>query len=230
MIEVTNLNDRGPGTLRTAIEAEGPRIVVFRVGGTIELDSMLEVSNPFITIAGQTAPGGGITLKNRSSTRSPLRIVTNDVIVRYIRSRPGPNGGTSCDGIQILSGASNVIVDHVSVSWAVDENINTWSETSNITIQWSIISEGLHESNHPEGAHRMGVLLAGITVMVSRCIITSWHTITAAILVLQLKESLTLSTTSSTIPAVLLGGRRTSLILKASHRQSIMWPTTLRLA
>jgi pectate lyase len=159
VIEVTNLKDSGPGSLRAAIEVDGPRIVVFRTGGTVELQSGLEVTNPFITIAGQTAPGGGITLKNHSSNdETPLMILTHDVIVRYVRVRPGPGGQP--DGILIYqNGAHNVILDHCSISWAVDENIGTWGDPYDITIQWSIISEGLFDSTHPEGPHSMGMLL-----------------------------------------------------------------------
>ncbi len=91
VIEVINLNDSGPGSLRAAVEAEGPRIVVFRTGGTITLKSGLNITHPFITVAGQTAPGGGITLRNDPSNRgTPLTISTHDVVVRYLRSRPGP--------------------------------------------------------------------------------------------------------------------------------------------
>ena len=90
VIEVTNLNDNGSGSLRYALEAKGPRIVVFRVAGTIVLQSAIRVKNPYMTIAGQTAPGGGITLRNDSAnTSAPLIINTHDVVVRYLRSRPG---------------------------------------------------------------------------------------------------------------------------------------------
>jgi hypothetical protein len=90
---VTSLNDAGPGTLREACEAEGPRIVVFNVSGVIDLQSPLIITKPYITIAGQTAPGQGICLKRRE-----LDIFTHDVIVRYIRSRPGDiRFGNGCD-------------------------------------------------------------------------------------------------------------------------------------
>jgi hypothetical protein len=165
VIEVTNLNDSGPGSLRAAVEAEGPRIVVFRIGGTIELQSSLEITNPFITIAGQTAPGGGITLKNHPSNRYPsVHVKSHDVVIRYIRVRPGPSQEESSNVDAILignrnGGTFNVIVDHVSASWATDEVVNTWYAARNITIQWSIISEGLDCSTHPQGCHSRGSLL-----------------------------------------------------------------------
>lgn len=159
VIEVTNLNDSGPGSLRAAIEAEGPRIVVFRVAGTIDLDSTLKLRNPYITIAGQTAPHGGITLRNNLNQNSDLDIYTHDVVIRYLRVRPGPGplDTTSCcgDGIGIVStGAYNIVLDHLSVSWAVDEDISSWYAEDpedgphDFTVQWCVISEGLKESTH----------------------------------------------------------------------------------
>lgn len=163
IIEVTNLNDGGPGSLRNAIEAEGPRIIVFRTGGTIDLKTSLEITHPYVTIAGQTAPGEGIALKNwATKLNSPLIIRTHDVIVRYIRSRPGPGMEKVSDGdaLEILGPeAYNVVIDHCSFSWAVDENISTWYDAHDITIQWSIISEGLYCSTHEKGCHSMGMIL-----------------------------------------------------------------------
>ncbi|MEZ4683873.1 MAG: hypothetical protein R2932_57655 [Caldilineaceae bacterium] len=161
VIEVTNLNDSGPGSLRAAIDAEGPRIVVFRVGGTIELRSRIDIANPFITIAGQTAPGGGITLKNHPSVvHSPLRVMTHDVVIRYLRSRPGPSAELSdvLDALTISAGY-NIIIDHSSFSWGTDEVFNIWYDVHDVTVQWSIISEGLHFSTHPEGGHSNGMLI-----------------------------------------------------------------------
>ncbi len=168
---VDNLNDAGPGSLRAAVEATGPRTVIFRVGGTIDLLSSLVVRSPYLTIAGQTAPGGGIALK-----RSTLRIGTHDVIVRGLRVRPGDAwpGGTSPterDAIGLsatLTGQPvyNVIIDHCSLSWGVDETFATWThQVRDITVQWTMIAESLHQSIHvDEGAdepapHSMGVIL-----------------------------------------------------------------------
>lgn len=174
IIDVTNLNDAGEGSLRAAIEAEGPRIVVFRIGGTIELKTELVLANPFITIAGQTAPGGGTTLKTHpSNTRSALTIArgNHDVIIRHLRSRPGPHAGfpkgkrgeeadTSevKDAIQIL-GARNVILDHCSASWATDEVVSTFYDAQDVTIQWCIIAEALIKSRPDQQLPGKGLLI-----------------------------------------------------------------------
>lgn len=164
VIEVTNLNDSGPGSLRASIEASGPRIVVFRVGGTITLQSTLLLENPYITIAGQTAPGGGIALRNTSNFNiyedpsATLDIRTHDVVIRHLRIRPGI-GGRESDAIQIYHGTYNLILDHCSLSWAVDEVISSWWDPHDFTIQWCIISEGLRNAGHSEGAHSTGLLL-----------------------------------------------------------------------
>jgi pectate lyase len=164
VLEVTTLNDAGPGSLRTAIEAQGSRIVVFRVAGTIELSSTLTITDPFITIAGQTAPGGGITLRAVSADVEQLiEIKTHDVIIRYLTLRAGPP--SAGDAMQILASDShetyNVMIDHNSMSWAVNRNLSTWYDAHDISIQWNIFSEGLNCSIHPEGCHSKGVLLGG---------------------------------------------------------------------
>ena len=157
---VTNLNDSGPGSLRAAIEADYPRIVVFKVSGMIELESHLRIRHPRITIAGQTAPGDGICLR-----RYPLVISADDVIVRFLRVRLGDEAGRKMDGIDV-SDAENVIVDHCSVSWTLDEAVNTYHGSKNITIQWCLISESLHDSPLQEG-HGFAASLGGFN--------TSYH-------------------------------------------------------
>ena len=162
VIEVTNLNDSGPGSLRAAVEADGPRVVVFRIGGTIELQSTLRIAEPFITIAGQTAPGGGITLKNDPSlTGDSLRVRTHDVVIRYIRSRPGPPDSSSqLHALQISgSDSHDIIIDHCSFSWGIDEVASVTTGAHDVSLQWSIFSEGLDCSSHPEGCHSAGPFL-----------------------------------------------------------------------
>jgi pectate lyase len=174
VMEVTNLNDAGPGSFRAALDAAGPRVVVFRVGGTIELKTEVVLTHPFITIAGQTAPGGGITLKTHpANTRSALTIANSahDVIIRHLRSRPGPHQGfpptksgrvadTSevKDALQIL-GARRVIVDHCSFSWATDEVVSTFYDAQDITIQWCVIAEALRKSRADQSLPGKGLLI-----------------------------------------------------------------------
>ena len=169
---VSNLNDSGAGSFRAACEASGARIVVFTTGGTITLDSELIISNPNITIAGQTAPGGGITLKANPSYSSVLfNIDASDVIVRYLRVRRGEHtaSGSSGDGVLIGDnlGVSDVILDHCSLSWGVDECLSVSTDASNITIQWCIVSEGLHDSTHSGGPHSKGTLVTGTVTNLS---------------------------------------------------------------
>ena len=159
---VTNLNDSGPGSLRAACESGGPRIVIFRVGGTIELTSDISITRPFLTIAGQTAPGDGICLKNtRSNKRAALIISTHDVVVRYLRVRPGASDRPSCclRGIALVNGAHDVVVDHCSLSWAVDELFTVWGGVHDVSLQWCFLTEALNRSNHEEGPHSCGALL-----------------------------------------------------------------------
>jgi pectate lyase len=124
--------------------------VIFRTGGTIELKSMLTIGNDFITIAGQTAPGGGITLKNApGNSETPLKISASHVIVRYIRVRPGSVSNGLTNVLIVAPGSHDVIIDHCSVSWGTDEMMSTFGSAGkgngpfDVTIQWSIISEGL---------------------------------------------------------------------------------------
>jgi pectate lyase len=162
VLKVTNLEDSGPGSLRAAVEAKGPRTIVFDVGGTIQLKKPLVVRNGQVTIAGQTAPGGGITLRDRH-----LDIAADDVVVRYIRSRLGDESRVESDAFTISSGR-RIIVDHVSASWSVDETLSSGSDYKtpkddlrDVTVQWSIISESLRKSVHAKGEHGYGSLLRG---------------------------------------------------------------------
>lgn len=152
VFEVTNLNDSGEGSLRAAVEAAGPRIVVFRISGTISLSKALRITQPYITIAGQTAPGEGICIRDQ-----PLIIETSQVIIRYLRVR---TGGASGDDVDAVSGRfnKNIIVDHVSASWSVDETMSIYHGDS-ITVQWCMITESMYNSNHIKGAHGYGGIL-----------------------------------------------------------------------
>jgi len=154
---VTNLDDSGPGSLRAAVEADGPRTVIFRVSGTIALKSTLAIRNSHITIAGQTAPGDGICLKNHA-----VAIAADHVIVRHVRCRPGDNAKAESDALSISSGR-DIIVDHCSASWSVDETLSasTGGQLGNVTVQWCIISESLNKSTHHKGAHGYGALIRG---------------------------------------------------------------------
>lgn len=173
IIRVTNLNSDGPGSLRAAIEADGPRIVVFEVGGVIDLGRRtLRITNPYITIAGQTAPSPGITL-----IRGGMDVGGHDVIIQHIRIRPGSAGqewmsGWDEDGIATQA-AYNVIVDHCSLEWGTDENLSAsgprftgdtpeeWRRgtSHNITFSNNIIAESLAYSTHSKGEHSKGSLI-----------------------------------------------------------------------
>lgn len=149
---VTNLDDSGPGSLREAVKTRGPRTIVFRVSGTIELKSGLRVDEPFVTIAGQTAPGDGICLKNYE-----LYVRTHDAVVRYLRVRPGSASPGERDAITVR-GCDNVIVDHCSAGWGVDEQLSTTGSTR-VTVQWCLITEALHNAGHHKGNHGFGGLI-----------------------------------------------------------------------
>ena len=173
IVRVTSLSPTGPGSFAEAVGRRGPRIVVFEVAGVIDLaESTVKITEPFLTIAGQTAPAPGITL-----IRGGIDIGTHDVVVRHIRVRPGDGGrprlsGNDYDAISTIA-ARNVIVDHCSLTWATDENLSAsgprftgdspeeWrSGTSHrITFSNNIIAEGLADSVHVKGEHSKGSLI-----------------------------------------------------------------------
>ncbi len=144
--EVTNLTNSGPGSIVDAVSA-GNRTIVFRVSGTIELGDVLLRPKSNTTIAGQTAPGEGICLKGRIYIGS-----VSDVVIRYIRVRVDEGGANSSgDAIDIASG-NNIIIDHVSASYARDEGISCQDGSDNVTVQWCIISEALNYEDHSYGS------------------------------------------------------------------------------
>ena len=150
---VTQLGDSGSGSLREGIEtATGPRTIVFEVSGTIALKSILHFEGKALTIAGQTAPGDGITIRDYNIH---LRDAS-DFIIRYIRLRLGDQNkkGDEAPDALTVDRCENFILDHLSVGWGVDGNCDTRG-SKDYTIQWSIFSEALHDSIHPEGPHAM---------------------------------------------------------------------------
>ena len=159
---VTNLEDGGPGSLRAAVEAKGPRTILFRVSGTIKLAKPLVIREGRVTIAGQSAPGDGITLRDHR-----LEVAADDVVIRYIRSRLGDESKTESDAVWIDRGR-RIILDHVSASWSVDETLSASARYTDpeqgfydLTVQWSIISESLTHSLHAKGEHGYGSLIRG---------------------------------------------------------------------
>lgn len=155
---VTSLADDGSeGTLRHAVEAEGPRIVTFAVSGDIHLTAPLNIENPYLTILGQTAPGEGITLRDHN-----VYITADHVIMRYLRMRLGSEAKVEADAV----GARHcryLIIDHCSISWATDENASFYN-FADATIQWCIISEALNSSVHHKGKHGYGGIWGGRNV------------------------------------------------------------------
>jgi hypothetical protein len=173
ILRVTTLAATGPGSLGAALNAKGPRVIVFEVGGVIDLGrSTLQITEPYLTIAGQTAPSPGITL-----IRGGIDLKTHDVVIRHIRVRTGADGqakrsGWDPDGLTTVA-ARNVIVDHCSFSWGIDENLSAsgprfagttpeqWREGTSrrISFSYNLLAEGLADSSHPKGEHSKGTLI-----------------------------------------------------------------------
>jgi pectate lyase len=174
IVRVTTLAAAGPGSFLEAVREAGPRIVVFEVGGVIDLgENTVRITEPNLTIAGQTAPAPGITL-----IRGGIDIATHDVVIRHIRVRRGDGGrprlsGNDYDAISTLGGAHDVIVDHCTLTWATDENLSAsgprftgntpdeWRQGTShrITFSNNIIAEGLANSVHVKGEHSKGSLI-----------------------------------------------------------------------
>jgi len=172
VVKVTNLDDSGPGSLRDAlVNVKEPRLVVFEVAGYIDLKKDISVHSPFVTIAGQTAPSPGISLRNAT-----LRIRTHDVVVEHLRFRvgnaPSQESMEDRDGIQLVGEDKipagtfpeptvyNVVIRHCSVAWSTDEGISTYFKgIRNVTICDSIVAEALDKAGHPKGGHSMGLLV-----------------------------------------------------------------------
>ncbi|MGJ1403293.1 pectate lyase family protein [Sphingobacterium siyangense] len=171
IIRVTNLKSSGPGSLLEAIKTRGKRIVVFEVSGEIDLNGGIWVLNiPNLTILGQTAPSPGITIRNGS-----FMIRTNELIIQHLRFRMGTTKvNRSLDVMTTDRASSNIIIDHCSLMWAVDENLSAsgpsfsgntpeeWRKNTshNITFSNNIIGEGLSRSVHRKGEHSMGTLVS----------------------------------------------------------------------
>ncbi|HSC55027.1 MAG TPA: hypothetical protein VLC98_15455 [Phnomibacter sp.] len=163
VVAVTNIKDSGEGSFRWALEQYPgePLTVVFRVSGAIELQSKIQIKRSNLTIAGQTAPGDGICLKNQSLILNGAGIKGNhgNIIIRFIRSRPGGTLKTGLYGFD-MENCHDVIVDHCSFSWA-NEECAAMYDTKNTTVQWSIVSEGLYEAGHQKGHRSYGGVWGG---------------------------------------------------------------------
>ncbi len=152
---VTTLEDGlQEGTLRYALSQEGARTVVFDVAGTIFLDKRLDITNGDLTIAGQSAPGQDVCI-----ARYPVTINADNVIVRYLRFRVGNEGGGEPDGLGSTD-CRNLIIDHCSISWSVDECCSIYGG-ENLTVQWCLVSESLRTAGHAKGKHGYGAIWGG---------------------------------------------------------------------
>lgn len=161
VIVVTNLNDSGPGSFREACEAVGPRIVIFNVAGIVRLENRIVIRAPYITISGATAPGDGVCIAGNT-----VELETHDVVIRHMRFRRGAMDATERNDSIGGNPVGNIMIDHVSASWGLDENMSMYRHmyqppdggkelklpTVNITIQNSIFSEGLNTYHHAFGS------------------------------------------------------------------------------
>jgi hypothetical protein len=154
VVFVTTLDDDGPGSFRRAVAAKGPRTVVFRVAGLVTLRAPVVVTEPFLTVAGQTAPGEGVCFRGQS-----VEIRTHDVVFRHLRFRPGDVAGAEVDGLSIGGGSRRVVVDHCSAGWSVDESLSLAGDVADVTVQWCLIAEALDRSVHRKGRHGYGSLV-----------------------------------------------------------------------
>ena len=173
ILRVTTLGADGPGSFKAALEAKGPRIIVFEVGGIIDMGRQtLRISEPYVTIAGQTAPSPGITL-----IKTGIDIATHDVVMRHIRIRTGVDGqakmsGWEADAVSTVA-AHHVVIDHCTFTWALDENMSAsgprftgatpdeWRKGTShaITFSYNLAAEGLADASHPKGEHSKGSLI-----------------------------------------------------------------------
>jgi hypothetical protein len=156
-LAVTTMADSGSGSFRAAVTASGARLVRFDVAGLITLESPVVIAEPYVTIDGSSAPGDGVCIRG-----SEVAIRTHDVIVRHMRFRPGDVSGREVDALGIGGDSHRVLIDHVSASWAVDETLSASGAVRDITIQWSIIAEGLNRSVHSKGEHGYGSLVRAV--------------------------------------------------------------------